>query len=122
MSRLPKIPQAYSEILGSFPPRATASLSQTGKWAGPVPLVRDHLDEIAAEACVDRARFMRAAARSILHAATAPFRALAGAWHTWRMRQRDLEELAQLDDRAFRDMGITRYDAFMAAKGEYRRD
>ncbi|MCX7356173.1 MAG: DUF1127 domain-containing protein [Alphaproteobacteria bacterium] len=122
MSRLPKTPRAYSEILVSFPPRATAPLPQAGKWAGPVPLVRGHLDEIVAEAREDRGRFMRAAALSTVRIAMAPLQALAGAWRAWRVRQRDLEELAQLDDRTLRDMGISRYDALMAAKDDDRRD
>ena len=121
MSRLPKTPQVYSEILVTFPPRRT-TLPQAGKWAGPVPLARDHLDEIVAEAREDRARLIRATALSIARGTMAPFRALAASWRAWRARRRDLEELAQLDDRALRDMGISRYDALMAAKGEYRRD
>jgi uncharacterized protein YjiS (DUF1127 family) len=121
VSRLPKIPQVYSEILASFPPHR-AVLPQTGKWTGPVPLVRDHLDEIVVEAREDRARFIRAAALSMTREALAPFRAMMGSWRAWRVRQRDLEELAQLDDRALRDMGISRYDVRMAAKNRYRRD
>lgn len=122
MSRLPKPPQAYSEILVSFPQRATGPLPQAGKWAGPVPLARSHLDAIVAEAREERGRLMRAAALSIVRIAIAPLHALARAWRAWRVRQRDLEELAQLDDRTLRDMGISRYDARMAAKDDDRRD
>ena len=122
MSRLPKTPQTYSEILVSFPPRAAHPLPQTGKWSGPVPLVRDHLDEIVTKAREDRAHFIRATGVSLWRTAMAPFHALADTWRVWRVRQRDLTELAQLDDRALQDMGITRYDTFLVAKGEYRRD
>lgn len=122
MSRLLKTPQAYSEVLVSFPPRETAPLPHGRKWTGPVPLVRDHLDEIVAEAHEERARVMRVVALSLLRAAMVPFRALADSWRAWRVRRRALEELAQLDDRALRDIGISRYDALMAAKDGYHRD
>lgn len=117
MSRLPKTPQAYSEILVAFPPRSPAPLPQAGKWPGPVPLVREHLDEIIGEAREERARVIHAAALSLVRAVAAPFRALAQSWRAWRKREREREELMQLDDRALSDMGITRYDAFMIAKG-----
>lgn len=65
---------------------------------------------------------MRAAALSLVLAAAAPFRALARVWRVWRKRERDREELLQLDDRALKDMGISRYDALMAGKGDHRRD
>ncbi len=122
MSRLPKTPQTYSEILVAFPPRSPAPLPGAGKWSGPVPLVREHLDEIVGGARVERARFMPDATLSLVRTTTTPFRALARSWLAWRKRARDLEELAQLDDRAFKDMGISRYDVLMAAKGDRRRD
>lgn len=122
MSRPPKPPQAYNEILVTFPPRRPAPLPQGGKWPGPVPLVRDHLDAIMAEAREDRARAVREAALSLIHAAIVPFRSFARFWRAWRKRERDMEELLQLDDRALSDMGISRYDALMAAKGDHRRD
>ena len=122
MSRLPKTPQTYSEILVTFPARGPAPLPQAGKWPGPVPLVREHLDEIMAEAREDRARAVREAALSLILTAIAPFRALVRSWRAWRKRARDREELLQLDDRALGDMGISRYDVLMAGKGKRRRD
>ncbi|MGE0095047.1 MAG: DUF1127 domain-containing protein [Alphaproteobacteria bacterium] len=122
MSRLPKPMQDYSEILVTLPPRGPAPLPLGGKWPGPVPLVREHLDEIVAEAREDRARAVREAAWSLIHTAIAPFRALARSWRAWRKHERDMEELLQLDDRALADMGISRYDALVAAKSARRRD
>lgn len=118
VNRLPKAPQAYSEILVAFPPRSPMPLPQDRKWPGLVSLARKHLDEIAGEARAERAQVIRAAALSLLRAAIAPFRAVAQSWHAWRKRERDLEELTRLDDRALGDMEITRYDALMADKGD----
>ena len=122
MSRLPKPTQSIGEVLSLYPPRMSRSLPQAGKWTGPVPLVRDHLDEIMAEAREDRARAVHEAAWSLVHTAMTPFRALVRSWCAWRKRARDREELLQLDDRALGDMGISRYDVLMAGKGKRRRD
>jgi uncharacterized protein YjiS (DUF1127 family) len=75
--------------------------------------------DLVTEAREDRARHLRIAFAKAVRLATAPFVAAA---KSWRVRQRDREELAQLDDRALRDMGISRYDAIMAGRGRPRRD
>lgn len=121
MSRLPKIPD-YREILIAFPSQQTGALPFSPKWTGPVPRSHGHVADLVTEARDDRARHLRAAIARAAHLAAAPFVAAANAWRAWRVRQRDREELAQLDDRALRDMGITRYDAIMAGRGQFHRD
>lgn len=68
------------------------------------------------------------------HATRAPSRqrhgvlALGDAWdhavatvHKWRRRSREREELAQLDDRMLKDIGLTRVDAeFLSNKPFWR--
>lgn len=118
MSQLPKTPD-YREILATFAARQTTSLPLGAKWAGPVPLSHDHMANLVTEACEDRARHLRAVIVMIARLASTHFLAAA---KSWRVRRRDQEELAQLDDRALRDMGITRYDAIMAGRGQFHRD
>lgn len=123
MSRLPKPLQSYREILISFPPgRRETPLPLGAKWAGPVPLSHDQMVDLVTEAHENRARHLRLAAAALAHLAAAPLRAAMKSWRAWRTRQRDREELAQLDDRALRDMGISRYDAIMAGRGQRRPD
>lgn len=114
-----KMPKNYREILAPFPARRTAFLPLAAKGIGPAPLSHDHMVDLVTEA---RARHLRAAFVKAARLAAAPFVAAAKSWRAWRIRQRDREELAQLDDRALRDMGISRYDAIMAGRGQFRRD
>ena len=122
MSKLPKTHQSYREILVTFPAGKATPLPLGAKWAGPVPLSHDHMVDLVTEAREDRARHLRIAFAKAVRLAAAPFAAAAKSWRAWRVRQRDREELAQLDDRALRDMGISRYDAIMADRGQFRRD
>lgn len=122
MSRLPKTPQSYREILATFPAGQATPLPLGAKWTGPVPLSHDHMVDLVAEARESRARHLRIAFRKVVRLAASPFIAAAKSWRAWRVRQRDRQELAQLDDRALRDMGISRYDAIMADRGQFRRD
>ncbi len=122
MSRLPKTPQSYREILVTFPPGKATPLPLGAKWAGPVPLSHAHMVDLVTEAREDRARHLRIAFMSAARLAAAPFIAAAKSWRAWRIRQQDREELAQLDDRALRDMGITRYDAIMEGRNHFRRE
>lgn len=119
---MPKMPEHSREILAAFPARQTASLPLAAKWTGPVPLSHDHMAELVSEAREDRARHLRTAFAKAARLAASPFVAAAKSWRAWRIRQRDREELAQLDDRALRDMGLSRYDAIMAGRHEFHRD
>lgn len=122
MSKLPKASQHYREILAAFPAGEATSLPLGAKWVGPVSLSRDHTAGLVTQAHEDRARHLRIAIAIATRLTAAPFIAAAKSWRTWRTRQRDLDELAQLDDRALRDMGISRYDAMTAGRGQLRRD
>ncbi|MHB1219425.1 MAG: DUF1127 domain-containing protein [Alphaproteobacteria bacterium] len=119
MSRLPKTSKSYREILATFPAGKATPLPLGAKWAGPVPLSHGHMVDLVTEAREDRARHLRIAFAKAARLAAAPFVAAA---KSWRVHQRDREELAQLDDRSLRDMGISRYDAIMACRSQFRRD
>ena len=122
MSRLPKTPKSYREILATFPAGKATPLPLGAKWAGPVPLSHGHMVDLVTEAREDRARHLRIAFAKAVRLVAAPFVAAAKSWHAWRVHQRDREELAQLDDRSLRDMGISRYDAIMVGRSQFRRD
>lgn len=117
MSRLPRTPPSYREVLTSFPAHRPVPLTLNAKWpAGPMPLSRDRIEALAAEAHDGRARHMRAVIAGIARPFAAFLRAAMTLFHDWRRRRREREELARLDDRALRDMGLSRYDVIMAGR------
>ena len=122
MSRLPKTPLSYRDVLTTFPDPQAKRLPLDAKWSGPVPLSYDRMAALVTEAHEERARHLRAMLAIAARGMATPFLAAARSWRTWRIRRRDREELAQLDDRALRDIGITRYDALMADRQTPRRD
>jgi len=42
-------------------------------------------------------------------------------FHIWRQRSHDRQELAQLDERSLRDVGLTRYDVLYEARKPFWR-
>jgi uncharacterized protein YjiS (DUF1127 family) len=41
---------------------------------------------------------------------------------TWRQRLRDRQQLAEMDDRSLRDIGLTRYDAELELRKPFWRE
>lgn len=121
MSRLPKPPLSYREVLTAFPARRPLPLPLGAKWTGPVPLSRDRMADLVTQARDERARHLGTAIAVLVRMAAAPLGGAMRAWRTWRLRRREREELAQLDDRALRDIGLSRYDVTMATRGRTHR-
>lgn len=117
MSRLPKTPLSYREVLTAFPAQRPLPLPLGAKWTGPVPLSHDRMADLVTQARDERARHLGTAIAVLARMAAAPLGVALRVWRTWRQRRREREELAQLDDRALRDIGLSRYDVTMAARG-----
>lgn len=117
MSRLPKTPLSYREVLTTFPAQRPLPLPLGAKWTGPVPLSQDRMADLVTQARDERARHLGTAIVVLVRVATVPLGAAFRLWRAWRLRRREREELAQLDDRALRDIGLSRYDLTMAARG-----